>query len=79
MEEPRLMVIDWIDCAWNSSVYDLEELHEFKLVNMCTVGFGLEKEDRYILAKEKCGTGYRHVTAIPKINITKVTLLRKGV
>lgn len=77
MEEPRPMIVYWTDSSGSERIHDLAEMHNFKCINMATIGFGLEKEDRYVLAKEMPGDDFRHITAIPKTNITKVTILRK--
>ncbi len=78
LSKPVPMEIEWTDCAWNGSVYELDEMHKFDLIKLTTIGLGIEKEDRYVLVKEKMeNETYRHITAIPKVNIVRVTLLRK--
>lgn len=75
--KPRLMAIEWIDSAWNTGVSTLSEMAEFEIIKLCTVGIGIEMNDRYVLAKESWGPdSFRHITAIPKVNIVKVSILR---
>ena len=74
-----MVMVEWIDCVYSTGVFSPSELGDFKLVTIKTIGYGIEKENRWILAKEKFISegNYRHITAIPKVGIIKVTMLEE--
>jgi len=78
----KLMVVTWVDCAYNSGgVFSLQELMEYSCVDIKTVGWGYDLEDRVVIAAEHYfkadGTAesYRHLFAIPKECIKNIEVL----
>lgn len=77
----QVVVITWTDAAYNTGIYDKEDLHDFGLITMTTVGYLIEeREDCYILASEHYSDQgrFRHLQAIPKSGVTQVRKLRKS-
>ncbi len=78
MEKFKPVIIEWTDCTYSGGLYSEVEVENFTLLKMKTTGFGIEKEDRWVLARESNSDGnYRHIIAIPKVNISKITVLRR--
>lgn len=78
----RMVKVESIDMAFSAStsVWNSETIKDFGLVNLETVGWLIEdREDCLVLAKEiqPEEEQLRHLTAIPKVCITKVTDLRR--
>jgi len=71
--------VESFDMSFNTGVWDIEHLENFGLVKLDIVGWLIEdREDCVIIAKElqPDENQIRHITAIPKVNIVKVTKLR---
>jgi len=74
--EPKLMLVEWIDSFWNNGTYELDTIKLFTPIRLLTTGFGMELEDRYVIACERGDDGrYRHVSTIPKSSIVSVKYL----
>ena len=75
----KIVKIDLLDMAYNTSTYSREEIKDFGPVKLSCVGFlAEERPDCYIIAKDyQPGEDtFRHLSAIPKVNCVKVTTLR---
>ena len=75
----KIVRIDLIDMAYNSDTWKRHELHLFKPVHLSSVGFLIEeREDCYIISKDyqPDEDTFRHLSAIPKVIVTKITTLR---
>lgn len=78
---PPLVCITWMDaCAEEALAQMTQQVAALtvKLIEMQDVGYLLDPtEDRLVIAGEKCGDGdYRHVRAIPKVNVKCVEILK---
>uniref|UniRef100_A0A6M3LKX3 Uncharacterized protein n=1 Tax=viral metagenome TaxID=1070528 RepID=A0A6M3LKX3_9ZZZZ len=74
------IIIEWKDCCYNSgSVYSLKELQDFIMPTLFTIGWGIEKEDRWILYDEynSAEETHRHIITIPKTGIVNITFLQE--
>jgi len=78
----KLMVVTWRDCAYNSGdIFSSQELMEYSCIDVRTVGWGYEMEDRVVVAAEHYlgadGTvdNYRHLFAIPRWCIKNIEVV----
>ena len=76
----KIVKIDIIDMAYSTGTYSTEEAQTFKPVNMSCVGFLVAAHnDCYVIAKDYQPEegAFRHLSAIPKVNVVKVNVLRR--
>lgn len=78
----KLMVVTWIDAAHSGGTYNPQEFPaDFSCINIKTVGWGYELEDRVVIAAEQyfrdsgVVDSYRHLFAIPRECIKNIEVL----
>jgi len=76
----KIVCIDWEDAASNSGYYNKDKPKETTTVNARTVGFLMENNRKVV---KICAEGFedgefRHVHAIPKGMVRKITILSEG-
>lgn len=72
----NILEVTWQDSARSYECFTREELLEYGLIEMRTVGYGFELVDRYVMSPEKEGNNYRYAFSIPKVNVTSVKVMK---
>jgi len=83
MNKHKILVVRWVDARGQDGFFSPGEFKEFTCIEMETVGFGYELDDRVVLAsdyypsRENQKEGYRGVSNIPKKCIKSIQKLEE--